>query len=70
MSKPKRNERIIKGISSLGKKQRLVFKEFLNANPHLRDRVYRLKELNMVDLVATWLDGIQYGKYGHKWKRK
>lgn len=69
MGKSVRSNRKIKGVSSLGKKQRIIFREFLNANPDLRDRVYKLRELNMADLVATWLDGIQYGRHGHKWKR-
>ncbi len=70
MSKSERNIRQIKGISSLGRKQRAYFKQFLAANPDLLRRVYKLKELNMADVVAAWLDGINYGKLSKSKKAK
>jgi hypothetical protein len=63
MSKLKRTERKIRGLSDLSKKQRVIFKEFLSHN--------RLKpsRSELVLLIAVWLDGVAYGKWGHRWVR-
>lgn len=54
------------GTSHLSRKQRIIFKEFWDANI----KIWKKKGTKKKDIVAIWKDGFVTGKHSHKWERK